>query len=52
MAVDCSTATLFEGSVAFLASHHGFADSPVAILRHPFRDSNAKTLTHHLTFSR
>ncbi len=24
-----AAATLFEGSVALLASHHGFADSPV-----------------------
>jgi hypothetical protein len=29
-------ATLFEGSPVLLGVVHGFADSPVALLRHPF----------------
>ncbi len=38
-------ATLFEGSVALLASHHGFADSPVALLRHPVPGFESEMLT-------
>ena len=44
---DEPAATLFEGSVALLASHHGFADSPVALLRHPVPGFERKKLDAH-----